>query len=673
MPAAPLRPTGGPGEDMGEKDLARGMILLLREHIEADSGAGKALVEWMEKRRDWLWPAGEAPEAIDWESIEGFAGRIPAGETPGTPLRLAEAIADVLSLDGFDRALLVAVIGFHRANRLTELRAVLEKERADMPVVFGMLAGAERGRAAFAVRTSLPVGLGLLEVAMKSLGGVDLDLSWTFERLLNRGVPEPDWLADALAGPRQGAVLTLDDFAGVAEADLLVRLLKGAVAGREPGVNILIHGPPGTGKTELARTLAAAAGAALHAVGEVDEDGDEPSRFDRISALRRAQRALERRGGTLLLFDEMEDLIGDTRQGGSGYSDARMGSKIFINRMLETNAIPVIWTSNAISRIDAAHLRRMSFVLKLDHPRGRDRMRVLSRIAALEEMPGAAEPLAGLARDAVELPSIARVALRSARIAGGDAAEAAMVAGALVRGLRDEEGMPRETAKPLLDLDLFESDPPVADLIERLTAPGAPVDFTMLLTGPPGTGKTALVGHVARGLDRPLHVKRTSDVLSKWVGETERNIADAFEDARREGAVLLFDEVDSLLFDRADATRSWEVAQVNELLTWLDGHGLPVFAATNHPGRLDPAALRRFVFKLSLGPLSRARAARAFERFFGMPAPTGMPMPENLTPGDFAVVKRQLRFSTGLEPHVVVALLEAEARAKPGMAGRIGF
>ncbi|MGV3479397.1 MAG: AAA family ATPase [Sphingobium sp.] len=658
---------------MGEKDLARGMILLLREHIEAESGAGKALVEWIEKHRDWLWPSGEAPEAVDWEMIGAFADRIAACEAPGTPLRLAGAIADVLALDGFDRALLVAVIGFHRANRLTGLRAALEKERADMPVLFGMLAGAEPGRAAFAVRTSLPVGLGLLEVAMKSLGGVDLDLTWTFERLLNRGIPEADWLADALAGPRQGAVLTLDDFSGVAEAGLLVRLLKGAVIGRESGVNILIHGPPGTGKTELARTLAAAAGAALHAVGEVDEDGDEPSRFDRISALRRAQRAMERRGGTLLLFDEMEDLIGSTRQGGNGYSDARMGSKIFVNRMLETNAVPVIWTSNAISMIDAAHLRRMSFVLKLDHPRGRDRARILSRIAALEEMPGAAEPLSVLARDAVELPSIARVALRSARIAGGDAGEAAMVAGALVRGLRDEDGCPRETAKPLLDLDLFESDPPVAELVERLTMPGAPVDFSMLLTGPPGTGKTALVGHVARGLDRPLHVKRTSDVLSKWVGETERNIADAFEDARRDGAVLLFDEVDSLLFDRADATRSWEVAQVNELLTWLDGHGLPVFAATNHPGRLDPAALRRFVFKLSLRPLSRIRATRAFERFFGMAAPAGVPMPDNLTPGDFAVVKRQLRFRAGLEPHVIVTLLESEAQAKPGMAGRIGF
>jgi transitional endoplasmic reticulum ATPase len=658
---------------MGEIDLARRLILLLRDTTNSESGVAKALVDWIQLQRDWLWPAGNGPKAIEWESLSQFAELIGTGEPVDSSLSMAGAISDVLALDGFDRALLHAAIAFHRAHRLIPMRDALEDLRVDMPVLLGMLAGAEPGAAAFAVRASLPVILGLLEVSQKPAGGVDLETSWTFDKLLNRGIAEVDWLIQAFAGPRQTSALTLDDFSGVGEVELLVRLLKGAIAGRETGINILIHGPPGTGKTELARTLAAATGAALHAVGEVDEEGDEPSRFDRISALRRAQRVLARCSGTLLLFDEMEDLIGDTRQGGNGYSDARMGSKIFINRMLESNPIPVIWTSNAISMIDAAHLRRMSFVLKLDHPRGHDRMRVLARIAAIEEMPNAAEPLACLAREAVELPSIARVALRSARIAGGDAAEASMIAGALVRGLRDEDGAPLQSNRPLLDLDLFESDPPVAGLVARLTARGAPMDFSMLLTGPPGTGKTALVGHVARGLDRPLHVKRTSDVLSKWVGETEKNIADAFEDARREGAVLLFDEVDSLLFDRADATRSWEVAQVNELLTWLDGHSLPVFAATNHPGRLDPAALRRFVFKLSLGPLSPARARRAFVRFFGTTPPAGVPMPANLTPGDFAVVKRQLRFNAGLESHVIVALLEAEAGAKPGMAGRIGF
>ncbi|WP_239511866.1 ATP-binding protein, partial [Klebsiella pneumoniae] len=88
------------------------------------------------------------------------------------------------------------------------------------------------------------------------------------------------------------------------------------------------------------------------------------------------------------------------------------------------------------------------------------------------------------------------------------------------------------------------------------------------------------------------------------------------------------------------AQASWEVGQVNELLTWLDRHPLPVVAATNHPGKLDPATLRRFVFKLALRPLGAERAAKAFARFFGMDAPAGL---DGLTPGDFAVVARQLR------------------------------
>ncbi|MGG9078566.1 AAA family ATPase, partial [Escherichia coli] len=92
-------------------------------------------------------------------------------------------------------------------------------------------------------------------------------------------------------------------------------------------------------------------------------------------------------------------------------------------------------------------------------------------------------------------------------------------------------------------------------------------------------------------------VKRASDLLSKWVGETEAQIAQAFADARRQEAVLLLDEADSLLFDRTRAHNSWEVGQVNELLTWLDRLPFPVVAATNHPDSLDPATLRRFVFK----------------------------------------------------------------------------
>src|SRR6185503_5657676 len=99
-------------------------------------------------------------------------------------------------------------------------------------------------------------------------------------------------------------------------------------------------------------------------------------------ALRRGQRLLARRGDSLLLFDEMEDMFA----GGISYvhGQARTSSKIFVNRLLEANPLPTIWTSNAIDRVDPAHLRRMSYILRLDYPSARARSRIVARIAEAE-------------------------------------------------------------------------------------------------------------------------------------------------------------------------------------------------------------------------------------------------------------------------------------------------
>ena len=69
---------------------------------------------------------------------------------------------------------------------------------------------------------------------------------------------------------------------------------------------------------------------------------------------------------------------------------------------------------------------------------------------------------------------------------------------------------------------------------------------------------------------RPLLIKRGSDLISAWVGETEQNLAKAFHEAEDLQAILLLDEVDGLLQDRRQATRSWEVSQVNEFLVQLE-------------------------------------------------------------------------------------------------------
>ncbi|MET0179097.1 MAG: ATP-binding protein [Novosphingobium sp.] len=150
-------------------------------------------------------------------------------------------------------------------------------------------------------------------------------------------------------------------------------------------------------------------------------------------------------------------------------------------------------------------------------------------------------------------------------------------------------------------------------------------------------------------------------------------IAEAFAEAQQRGGVLLFDEADSLLFDRTTARASWEVGQVNEMLTWLDRHPLPVIAATNHPDKLDPATLRRFVFKLRLRPLGPATSARAFTRFFGAEAPSTLADLRNLTPGDFAVVARQLRHAPAADAVEIVERPSFEAAAKPEGGVPIGF
>ncbi len=148
--------------------------------------------------------------------------------------------------------------------------------------------------------------------------------------------------------------------------------------------------------------------------------------------------------------------------------------------------------------------------------------------------------------------------------------------------------------------------------------------MSLLLSGrPAGTGKNAWVRHLAQRLGLEVLQKRASDLLGPFVGETEANIAAAFTEAGETGAFLVFDEADSLLGDRGGAVRSWEVSQVNEMLTWMEQHPLPFACTTNLPDRLDPASLRRFLVKLRFGWMTTAQARSAFRRFFQMDAPDG--------------------------------------------------
>jgi SpoVK/Ycf46/Vps4 family AAA+-type ATPase len=201
------------------------------------------------------------------------------------------------------------------------------------------------------------------------------------------------------------------------------------------------------------------------------------------------------------------------------------------------------------------------------------------------------------------------------------------------------------------------------------------------LFGPPGTGKTAYAKWLAQQMDAPLIVRRASDLISKWVGDSEKNVATAFHQAAEEEAILLLDEVDSFLQDRRSTAHHWEVSLVNEMLTQMEAFDGVFIASTNLMCDLDQAALRRFDLKVRFDYLSTAQAWKLLVRHctdMHMRSPDIALKPRldalcNLTPGDYATVARQHRFRVLRDAQALVDALEIEASLKEGAGRSIGF
>jgi SpoVK/Ycf46/Vps4 family AAA+-type ATPase len=132
-----------------------------------------------------------------------------------------------------------------------------------------------------------------------------------------------------------------------------------------------------------------------------------------------------------------------------------------------------------------------------------------------------------------------------------------------------------------------------------------------LFYGEPGTGKTLTAEAIAGELNRPLLVASIPAVLSKWVGQTESNLARLFERAQKQEAVLFLDEADSLLMERGAGRASrHDDAAVNVLLELIERHDGVTLLATNRPERLDRALARRLAYRLQFAlPGAEERAA----------------------------------------------------------------
>ena len=172
-----------------------------------------------------------------------------------------------------------------------------------------------------------------------------------------------------------------------------------------------------------------------------------------------------------------------------------------------------------------------------------------------------------------------------------------------------------------------------------------PESLNILFYGAPGTGKTELAKHIARSLNRKLIIKRASEILNCFVGETEQNIRKMFREAEEKKAILFLDEADSFLQERGGADHSWEVTQVNELLTQMENFKGIFIAATNFNNNLDSASRRRFALKIKFNYLQPDGIAKVWQAFFPkIECPQTARELKSLAPGDFNAVYSTFRY-----------------------------
>ena len=246
------------------------------------------------------------------------------------------------------------------------------------------------------------------------------------------------------------------------DRDHIERVIRGALQSGAPGVNILLYGPPGTGKTEFCKVLAERLDASLYSVGESDDKGDEPVRGERLQELRLAQRLLAGHGGSLLLFDEMEDLLSDPFPAWGLFGPhSRMafrntGSKVYMHRLLEAAPTPTLWTMNSPRGVSETILRRMMFALELRRPTPRVRARIRARELARRGIEAPSEDVLSFAREFEATPGVGAGATAAAGLAGGGIAEVHHGVRSLSRVLGCER--PPQGPPPRFDLGHIRSD-----------------------------------------------------------------------------------------------------------------------------------------------------------------------------------------------------------------------